>query len=464
MPIVFVHGVAVRDHSAFLGVKPFLAQYVAPAMISDPSHADRVQIIEAYWGDCGATFAWNRASLPSAQQAGAAAMGASAQSTALVAAQLTGTPDLATTTAPAPNVKSNGEGSAGVAAEGLRSTAATSPAVDTVSASELSRLLSAVVATDTTKNDAVAAAGPSTTGAELAASPTADEQAAVASAFDTAAHDVLGDTKVPPTPELVDKVTARAQIIYAGRRPAPDVASQGVMDNVFNGVAAMAKQLLMKAEGTAASNVSELILRYRTAINTMVTNFDGDVFVYQTDRGDTSAPPPGQIVRRVLDALEKAKSAALVEPSEPLVVLTHSMGGQLMYDTVTYYLPKIARYQQIRVDFWAAAASQVGLFEEMKLFKVSDKVAYNAAKGNKAPFPSRSYLGYWWNVWDPNDILSYTAGPIFDDVDDESFESGLPPLHAHGGYLVSADFFRRFAAKVKAYCAREKSQTSDSKS
>jgi hypothetical protein len=129
------------------------------------------------------------------------------------------------------------------------------------------------------------------------------------------------------------------------------------------------------------------------------------------------------------------------------------MGGQIVYDTVTAYLDADPRYDGVRVDFWAAAASQVGLFEEMKRFLVSSP-DYGAATGRKAPFPSGDRLGAWWNVYDRTDILSYTAAPIFEGVDDEEYSSGVPLIGAHSGYFTRPSFFRRFAEKVRA--AREK--------
>ncbi len=65
MPIVFVHGVANRRDAGydqtFASIERFLQRYVAPAISDTP---DDVEIIDSYWGDLGATFAWDRASRP----------------------------------------------------------------------------------------------------------------------------------------------------------------------------------------------------------------------------------------------------------------------------------------------------------------------------------------------------------------------------------------------------------------
>ena len=93
--------------------------------------------------------------------------------------------------------------------------------------------------------------------------------------------------------------------------------------------------------------------------------------------------PTSQISLRVLDALATARENQQARGGEPLVVLSHSMGGQIVYDLVTHFLPRLDRYAGVRIDYWAAAASQIGLFEEMKLFLASDPATGNV----KCPHP-----------------------------------------------------------------------------
>src|SRR3974390_177319 len=62
MPIVFVHGVAVRDQRTFQGVEVFLRRYVAPKL--NPARPDAVTIVPAFWGDEAARFAWRGRSRP----------------------------------------------------------------------------------------------------------------------------------------------------------------------------------------------------------------------------------------------------------------------------------------------------------------------------------------------------------------------------------------------------------------
>jgi hypothetical protein len=192
----------------------------------------------------------------------------------------------------------------------------------------------------------------------------------------------------------------------------------------------------------------------RSPLNTMVTTFIGDVFTYIRERGTWDNPGP--IPQRALDALLKAseiQKAQMVEAGanaerEPLVVLSHSMGGQITYDLVTHFLPNDPKYKDVYIDFWCASASQVGFFEELKLFLASNE-EYSAKSGKRVPRPDKNHLGYWWNVWDHNDFISYSAKNIFEGVEDAVYNTGMFLSDAHGGYLVRPSFFRQFADKLK---------------
>jgi hypothetical protein len=183
-------------------------------------------------------------------------------------------------------------------------------------------------------------------------------------------------------------------------------------------------------------------------LNEFISVFLGDVFVYLRSRG--TAAQPGEIPRRLLDTLKLAHQNKCQRGGEPLVVLSHSMGGQIVYDAVTHFLPNDPTLHDLRIDFWCATASQVGFFEELKLFLSRDS-AYKT--GNPVPFPA-AHLGVWWNVWDHNDFLSYTADSIMARIDDEPYDSGMSLLAAHGGYLKRPSFYRALAGKLHTAAAR----------
>ncbi|MFM6850719.1 MAG: hypothetical protein ACKOVB_16625 [Terrabacter sp.] len=187
----------------------------------------------------------------------------------------------------------------------------------------------------------------------------------------------------------------------------------------------------------------DLATSLRRPVEDFVPVFLGDVMTYVATRGTAQAPGP--IVERVLAGLEAAAFAA-ESRDEPLVVLTHSMGGQVVYDIVTHFLPRMPEHHGVRIDFWCAAASQVGYFEELGLFLES---APDRGSG-PTPYPPSQHLGGWWNVWDHADLLSFRAEGIIEGVDDSAFFAAGTLATDHYRYLRNVDFYRTFAGKVRA--------------
>jgi hypothetical protein len=71
MPIVFVHGVNNRKGPGYraevLTKQSFLKKHLAGASIEGKTLGDTKEVWFPYWGDLGATFAWQMASLPHGQ-------------------------------------------------------------------------------------------------------------------------------------------------------------------------------------------------------------------------------------------------------------------------------------------------------------------------------------------------------------------------------------------------------------
>ena len=218
---------------------------------------------------------------------------------------------------------------------------------------------------------------------------------------------------------------------------------QGRAKNFFAGVGDRLRENLRRGIGAPTFVLSVALAELRRPLNNFISLFLGDVFVYLSNRGD--AKQPGEIPSRLMAALSEADENKRSRNGEPLILLTHSMGGQVVYDMITHFLPSTPALSRIRVDFWCATASQVGFFEEMKLFLASDA---ESRSGYTVAFPDAN-LGAWWNVWDHNDFISYTARDIFSGVDDEKFETGMSLIFAHNGYLKCPSFYRKFARKLK---------------
>lgn len=424
MPIVYVHGVANRDDGVsyperWNQISQYLRRYIAPVI---SGHPDQVAIRDAYWGDVGAQFRWNGASRPRTPLLGQGAANAPTKADqAFAIAALPQVVGWLPVNPPTP-------ATSGVLIP-AGATSATGSAADfrlkDLSPDQLSDLLAAVIESITTEPR-------ERTRLTLAADAVSHNQATsqqLAACKDRAAEIAL----------LKSLVEAR----YRQEQPNQGLIGMGAFDflNPFKDRLSEATSRVGSVPGFV---LSRALAEARKPINDQVTLFLGDVFNYLAYRQKDNQEP-GEIPSRVIAKLREALQAT-VDNNEPLIVLTHSMGGQIVYDLATYFLPQLA--EKIRVDFWCATASQVGLFEEMKLFLASDE-SYSLAKKNRVPFPSREHLGGWYNVWDHNDFLSYTAREVFEGVDDENYNGGMSVISAHGGYLDRPSFYRQFAEKLQ---------------
>jgi hypothetical protein len=176
----------------------------------------------------------------------------------------------------------------------------------------------------------------------------------------------------------------------------------------------------------------------RRSLNETIARFVGDAMVYIRRRG--TQQDPGPIVNIVLDALREA-SAKKSSPDDKLIVIAHSFGGAIIYDIASIFAPEIA------IDFLITVGSQVGLFEEMKMYVASDtSIAWDGVYAQKVSRPQN--VTRWLNVFDLQDVFSYRMDPVFTSIHDFSYSSGYSSLHAHSGYFTRPDFYRRLAARI----------------
>jgi hypothetical protein len=418
MPIVFVHGVATRTAdpgyaSSWQATEAFLREYAAPVVADEPH---RVAIVSAYWGDVAAKLAHGGVSRPRGPLLGMGSADASAlQPAALV--ELAGA--LPTTTPANPPAAAPGLAAAGPSAgRAPADTAVAFARLRDLDAEQLSDLAVATMPTDRT--------GPA-------------EAARWAIAADAVARDRGTAARLAACTSVDEETTELLQLVRE-RQASGGLAGMGAGDwrTTWRTRLGEAMDRATSAPGFA---VSRALAEIRGPVNDLATGFIGDVFVYLAGRGDASRPGP--IPAAVLAGLRRARQGRLTD-DEPMVVLTHSMGGQIVYDLVTAVLPHQPDSRNLRVDFWCATASQVGLFEELGLFLGSGR-----NRTGQAPFPDRDQLGYWWNVWDYNDFISFSVRGIVDGADDEPYSSGLSVLGAHSGYLRRPSFYRRLASKLE---------------
>jgi len=200
----------------------------------------------------------------------------------------------------------------------------------------------------------------------------------------------------------------------------------------------------------AASNrrtVRRAMGEMRKPFHAFVPVFVGDVLRYLDGRGRPGEPGP--IMDRLLAGLDAAgaavEAAAEHGVREPLVVLSHSMGGQLVYDALTAFAD--ARPARVpRVDLWCASGGQLGLFAELGMFLTEARPAID-------PIPA-DRLGYLWNAWSSSDVLSFPAAGRVAGAHDSDFAYPGTVATTHTAYLKDPAFFRTLAAKVQMHAAR----------
>lgn len=183
---------------------------------------------------------------------------------------------------------------------------------------------------------------------------------------------------------------------------------------------------------------STMVRAIRPAGTQRVGIFLGDVFTYLNNRGTQERPGP--VVAKVVHALDVATEQAKSTTDTKIVVVAHSMGGNIMYDILTYFRP------DLHVDLWVTVGSQVALFQEMRLYKIDHQ---KPATTNRVSKPAN--VKTWLNVFDPLDVLSFAAEGVFENVHDYAFSNQSNILNAHTLYFVRPQFHQRLASRVNEF-------------
>ncbi|MCU1156872.1 hypothetical protein JAK41_01620 [Stenotrophomonas maltophilia] len=188
-----------------------------------------------------------------------------------------------------------------------------------------------------------------------------------------------------------------------------------------------------------------LVAVSRRSLTQKVASFIGDAFRYLVERGDGTRP--GVIAASVLQSLHQASELSR-ETGEPLVVICHSFGGEIVYDILTHY----AEGSDLEIDVWVTVGSQVGLFEEMSLLWTSPgRTDQGAVPRGAISSPQRAKR--WLNIIDTNDVLGFLVSPTFtgeapDTVHDFKYNTGFPVTGAHSGYFKWPSFYKRLAQRI----------------
>lgn len=420
MPVVFIHGVNTREGDNYradvAARNELLQRLVLDPLAKRGGHRANMKIVNPYWGSHGVRFRWDLASLPDVntlEDLGANDSTPEADvEFASTVRQLAGSP---------------------VGASRLERLGGEQGQIKAAANADLERYMEAVLSPIILSETRLAKEGESPEEAgineallmiaaqDVALDP--DVRAGVAAAVsDQEVMDILRRA----TEERVEQLSAeKLPGAVAGGDEQPVLERLGAIDWLKDRVG----EFFDRAEGAPlrAATIPALDL-LRGGLHRKLGQFLGDVFVYLNERG--TKEEPGPIVTTVLDAVQ---SAPRQHENEPLIVITHSMGGNILYDLLTFYAP------QLEIDAWISVAAQVGQFEEMKLFQasVNDLGTPNKISGLKPR------LKFWLNLYDPADVLAFKAAPVFADVDVElPYLTGESAFKSHGAYFKRPSLYR----------------------
>jgi hypothetical protein len=169
------------------------------------------------------------------------------------------------------------------------------------------------------------------------------------------------------------------------------------------------------AKSAALLMATPALARMRPAIISRMATFIGDCFIYLKDAD--------KILARLDETIAKHSPAA----DEPLWLVGHSMGGIIAFD--------YASRGQRRIERLITVGSQVGLFAELHSLQ---KLTSPGADGRYALPES---VGVWRNVYDRDDMLSFTSARVFAGATDFSVDTGAPFPLSHSAYWDRPDVY-----------------------
>src|SRR5208337_3764533 len=317
MPLVFVHGVSVRrdaDYEKVVSRRDSLFRRFALKQLV--ANWETFEIKNPYWGDDAAQFRWHHASLPKGDE------------------EILGGVD--------------GEMALMLAESGVKPSAADRAVIETARKAGLTAAV-----------DLLWSIGSHTGKEDLS-----QELAKVA-------YEALVYARANPNPSWLGHVTDDQEFVTALKReirPSPPSQSTDkpqAKREVLG--AAEVWDSLREAAGRIATAVpaamsSVALSISRTGLHRAIATFVGDVMVYlhQRDKEGNSAA----ILKRVMADLDAADEIRK-RKNEPMIIVCHSMGGNIIYDILTEFRKDLV------VDMLVTVGSQPPLLEELKLLAAS---------------------------------------------------------------------------------------------
>jgi hypothetical protein len=434
MPLVFVHGVNVRKDAEYKASEKVRNElFCRSSLVSVLPDPDPSKVLNPYWGGDAATFYWNHACLPLEENE---QFGIGPGAHEEIVAEMA--PDAAN------------ESGERVLLELARL--------------DLRRAIDCLWAT--------AAFTPPDAGQDVAAPLAVIGRKAAAYAQAHPLPEWVTDQKLNNDDQFVDQLLGTVRVwseAGAGKATAVGTESFGLSD-AWNHLKLAATRLAAAAANHARAAADRLkrvagqvgeagadlgsrlagrlfnpfVRAARPWAHHRVSLFLGDVFIYLSQRGAPRAE--GKIVQIVADALQEGAEAVQRSGGrDKLIVVAHSMGGNIAYDILTYFRP------HIYCDLLLTVGSQVGLFEELKLFGSSirgfPRIPGSPAKHELVPLPSN--IGTWLNVFDPSDVLGYSTARIFQGSKDFAFLTDTLVTSAHSMYFYRPNFHQRLNVRLR---------------
>ncbi|MBI1408097.1 MAG: hypothetical protein GC145_18445 [Caulobacter sp.] len=401
MSIIYVHGVKVRSAEHGLQLKKPFLRWLGPRIAVGAAPAEYIPV---FWGDAAARFRWDLKSRPR---------------TAILRGGVGGFPDVGELRSlnldalPEPVAAAGGP----VLGAGPAAAPVAGPGLETLEVERRADFLADLY---------LAMAPRAREGDPLVDAPElagiADAASAVAAEWDAIVAGAADD----------DERIARLLHATSNRLAGPLLAQGGFEDWMEK-----AGEKFKRAFNAPFDVFSTLAGELRPVAHEFVANFLGDVLIYQNERIGADRGP-GEIPRRVLEALARAQ-ARKEQTGEPIIVVTHSMGGQLIYDALTYFAARDPRLANLRIDHWISCGAQVAFFAELGLFL--DQPDTRAPQKLAAP----AQVSQWTNYYDINDLVGFVMAPVFDGVTDLAYDTGYGLALAHTGFLARPSFFEAMA-------------------
>ncbi len=217
-----------------------------------------------------------------------------------------------------------------------------------------------------------------------------------------------------------ERIRARLELSRTRINKARKVARGGAKAAI-----ASTRKLTTNVAALAISNPA------RRIFHAQMSAFIGDSFFYFGSRGERF--DPGSVPSICIQAIETAASMRTEEDPD-LIVVAHSMGSNIICDILSYFAPSL------EIDLVLTVGAQFPLFADLDMFP--------GFSADERPIPKPDAALNWINFYDPNDFLGYAASGVFDGIIDVPFSSGRFGVTTHADYFKFVSFFELMGRTV----------------